>query len=123
VLAGEQVFEDVGCASCHVASLTTGAHPVAALDQVEFHPYSDFLLHDMGKLGDGIVQGDATANEIRTAPLWGVSRQPRFLHDGRALSLEEAILAHNGQASTARRTFGKLSTTDRDNLLTFLRSL
>jgi len=106
-----------------VSTLTTGSNPVAALDHVEFHPYSDFLLHDMGRLGDGITQGDAGTTEIRTAPLWGVSRQPRLLHDGRALSLDEAITAHDGQAAASRRAYGHLDAVDRANLIEFLRSL
>lgn len=67
-----------------------------------FHPYSDFLLHDMGALGDGISQGDANGREMRTAPLWGVSQRALLLHDGRATTLEDAIRAHDGQARGAR---------------------
>lgn len=123
VLSGEQVFNSLGCNSCHVASMTTGPSDVAALSNQTFHPYSDFLLHDMGGLGDGIVQGEASGSDIRTAPLWGVSRQPTLLHDGRATTVEQAILAHDGQASASRRGYQHLSATDRSNLLAFLGSL
>jgi len=86
-----RLFAEIGCASCHVRSLTTGASPVAALQFQTFQPYSDFLLHDMGSLGDGIEQGQATGREMRTAPLWGLRLFTTFLHDGRARTIEEAI--------------------------------
>src|SRR5262249_25963550 len=69
VKAGQKLFANAGCASCHVPSLVTGSNAVKALDRVAFSPYSDFLLHDMGPLGDGIGQGDAKGTEFRTAPL------------------------------------------------------
>jgi len=121
--AGERVFEQIGCASCHVATLQSGRSDVAALDHRTYHPYSDFLLHDMGALGDGIVQGDAGAREIRTAPLWGLRVINRFLHDGRAATLDDAILMHDGQARAARDRFAQLDPAGRANLLAFLRSL
>ena len=96
VSAGERVFGDIGCDSCHVATLRTGSSDIAALSNKQFHPYSDFLLHDMGTLGDGIAQGSASDREIRTAPLWGLRMVTRYLHDGRALTLEQAILGHAG---------------------------
>src|SRR5207244_479344 len=65
---GERVFERIGCDSCHVATLRTGSSSVAALDRTTYHPYSDFLLHDMGSLGDGVTQGDARGRERRRAP-------------------------------------------------------
>jgi CxxC motif-containing protein (DUF1111 family) len=123
VTAGEAVFTRIACGSCHVATWRTGPNEVRALDRVEFRPYSDFLLHDMGRLGDGIVQGEAVGREIRTAPLWGVNRQPRWLHDGRAATLDAAILAHDGQGLAASQAFARLNGTDRANLLAFLRSL
>ncbi len=119
-LAGEAIFRSLDCASCHVEQLTTGPSSVAALDGVTFRPYSDFLLHDMGKLGDGIAQGDASGSEMRTAPLWGLRLRPRFLHDGSAQTVEAAIAAHDGQAATSRRAFQRLSATDRSDLLAFL---
>jgi len=121
--AGENSFQQLGCATCHVATLTTGSSSVAALDHVSFHPYSDFLLHDMGALGDGIVQGQATGTEMRTAPLWGVSQQPFFLHDGRAATLAEAILAHDGEARTARERFTALDSHNQQKVLDFLSAL
>src|SRR5262249_33573932 len=84
VTSGEQVFNLIGCADCHQPTMKSGPSPVAALNQVTFHPYSDFLLHDMGSLGDGITQGTATGRLMRTAPLWGVRVLTTLLHDGRA---------------------------------------
>lgn len=121
--AGAVLFREIGCASCHVERLTTGPSVVTALDRVEFAPYSDFLLHDVGGLGDGIEQGTALGTEMRTAPLWGLSAVTSFLHDGRASSLEEAILAHDGQARPARARFEALETGEAALLLAFLRSL
>jgi CxxC motif-containing protein (DUF1111 family) len=120
---GSQVFTELGCASCHVRSLTTGPNPVAALDHRRFEPYSDFLLHDMGSLGDGIVQGQATGTEMRTAPLWGLRLVTTYLHDGRARTVEEAILAHDGQARRARDRFAALSWYEKAKVVAFLRSL
>jgi CxxC motif-containing protein (DUF1111 family) len=121
--AGAAFFTQLGCATCHVPSLSTGASPVAALDHVSYAPYSDFLLHDMGALGDGILQGQATGAEMRTAPLWGVSSQPFFLHDGRATTLAAAILAHDGEARPARDRFAALETPNQQMVLAFLGAL
>jgi len=121
--AGEAVFNRIGCDSCHVATLRSGGSSTAGLNRVSYHPYSDFLLHDMGSLGDGIVQGSATASEIRTAPLWGLRVITRLLHDGRAGTIEEAITAHDGQGRASRDRFNQLNATDRARLLAFLRSL
>ena len=85
---GELVFFAVGCAFCHVPTLVTGDNAVEALDHKAFHPYSDFLLHDMGALGDGIVQGQASGRDMRTAPLWGLRSAGRLLHDGIATRRE-----------------------------------
>jgi CxxC motif-containing protein (DUF1111 family) len=121
---GEDVFNAIRCSACHVATLTTGSNnPVAALDDVTFSPYSDFLLHDMGSLGDGIVQGQASGQEMRTAPLWGLQTTQRFLHDGRATTLDAAILAHDGQARPARDRYQALTQGDKNKLLAFLGSL
>ncbi len=122
-LQGSQLFDRVGCAACHVPSLRTGASDVAALNFQTFNPYSDFLLHDMGSLGDGIVQGVATGREMRTAPLWGIRLFATFLHDGRAHSIEEAILAHDGQGRRARDRFAALPASKKTNLLAFLGTL
>jgi CxxC motif-containing protein (DUF1111 family) len=123
VTAGEQVFEQVGCTSCHVATLHTGHSDIAALDNVPFHPYSDFLIHDMGALGDGIAMGQATGREVRTAPLWGLRMITRYLHDGRAATLDAAILAHDGQGRAARDAFAALDDGARAKLMAFLNSL
>lgn len=123
VRRGEQVFHELGCATCHRPSLTTGDHRVQALAHVTFRPYSDFLLHDMGRLGDGIAQGAAEPAEMRTAPLWGLASDTRFLHDGSAETVEEAITRHAGQARGARDRFMALATDARDALVAFLRSL
>ena len=121
--AGAAVFARIGCADCHTPTLTTGHNASPALDRVDYHPYSDFLLHDMGALGDGITQGNATGALMRTAPLWGVRMQATLLHDGRAKSIPDAIDAHAGQGDTARRAFDALGKDDRANLLAFLASL
>ena len=128
VVAGEAVFVRIGCESCHVSTLQTGANEIAALDQVTYHPYSDFLLHDMGPLGDGIHDGLANGREIRTAPLWGLRIQSKFgfrefLHDSRVGTIEGAIVAHDGQGRAARERFQALDETERAQLMAFLRSL
>lgn len=123
VRAGSLVFASVGCASCHIPALRTGPSPVQALSNVTFHPFSDFLLHDMGGLGDRIEQGEASGREMRTAPLWGVGAQESFLHDGRAKTLEAAIFAHDGQGRGARNRFADLKPARRRALLAFLHSL
>jgi CxxC motif-containing protein (DUF1111 family) len=121
--SGGRLFEQIGCASCHVPSLTTGESDAAALRFRTFQPYSDFLLHDMGSLGDGIAQGQATGTEMRTAPLWGLRLFTIFLHDGRATTVEDAILAHDGQGRAARDRFAALRTDEKEKLLAFLRTL
>ncbi|OLC06087.1 MAG: hypothetical protein AUH42_06370 [Gemmatimonadetes bacterium 13_1_40CM_70_11] len=123
VLEGSGTFALIGCANCHTPALLTGSRPVAALSRKVFQPFSDFLLHDMGSLGDGIVQGSATGRQMRTAPLWGVRTRAQLLHDGRATSLDAAILAHDGQGRRARERFAGLSARARDALRAFLNSL
>jgi len=92
---GQALFTSVGCALCHSPSLTTGASPYTGMSNVTYHPYSDFALHHMGSnLADGIVQGAASGDEFRTAPLWGLGQRLFFLHDGRTSDLLAAILAH-----------------------------
>lgn len=120
---GEHVFSRIGCADCHVPTLYTGAHPSAALSFKSFHPYSDFLLHDMGSLGDGIEQGFGTGSQMRTAPLWGLRVQKSFLHDGRASTISDAILQHAGQGRFSKSRFEQLPAKDRSDLLAFLNSL
>jgi len=120
---GESTFEGIGCAQCHVATMRTGANPIAALNRQTYHPYSDFLLHDMGVLGDGLEMGSAAGSEFRTAPLWGLRFITRYLHDGRAATIEEAILAHAGQARPARDRFAALAGPAKTKLMAFLGSL
>ncbi len=119
--AGLETFRRIGCAGCHRESYTT-SDGSSGLAGRELHLYSDLLLHDVGT-GDGIAQGDASENELRTAPLWGLGRQSLFLHDGSATSAEGAVLAHGGQASDARDAFVELSESERLELLSFLESL
>ncbi len=131
VIAGGQLFAGVGCVGCHVATLRTGQSDIAALSRVEFHPYTDLLLHDMGpELDDGYTEGDALPAEWRTAPLWGIGLAERaqggtafLLHDGRARSLRDAIRFHGGEASRSRAAFDRLSPAEQERLLAYLRSL
>lgn len=105
-LLGEQKFANAGCIQCHSPALTTGPHhPMSELRNQTIHPYTDLLLHDMGPgLADNMGEGSATGSEWRTAPLWnigltaGVSGGEAYLHDGRARTIEEAILWHGGEA-------------------------
>jgi CxxC motif-containing protein (DUF1111 family) len=132
--AGQQLFASVGCSVCHVASITTapagtvinqGAFTVpAALGNKIIHPYSDFLLHNVGT-GDGIVQngGQATANKMRTAPLWGVRTRDRLMHDGESLLRNDAILRHAGEATGVINNYRNLTTNQKNQLITFLNSL
>lgn len=128
--AGERTFADLGCSACHRLELKTGDSDVAALSKQAIRPYTDMLLHDMGPgLADGRPDSLASGSEWRTAPLWGiglvkaVNRHSRFLHDGRARSIEEAILWHGGEGAAAMQRFRKLSRREREELLAFLRSL
>lgn len=123
VTAGQEVFLDIGCADCHNTTMMTGTNAVPQLSLKSFAPYSDFLLHDMGSLGDGVSQGMATGREMRTAPLWGLRLHTRFLHDGRASSIEDAINQHQGQGAAARTRFQQLNSTDRAAIVAFLKSL
>ena len=117
----------LGCVLCHTQKLTTGTSPVPALTNKDAFLYSDLLVHHMGTdLADDILQGNAQADEFRTAPLWGLGQRIFFLHDGRTSSLIDAITAHksNGsEASTSVDRFNALGTTDKQDLLNFLRSL
>lgn len=128
---GAAIFQQIGCASCHITTFTTKvdvAFPL--LSNQVIHPYSDFLLHDMGDdLGDGRPDYEAGPNEWRTAPLWGigltekVSGYAYYLHDGRARTLEEAILWHGGEGTQSREAYKKLDKPSRDALIHFLKSL
>lgn len=131
VVKGKDLFNSAGCKSCHTPQLKTGLHPVVSeLSNQTIHPYTDLLLHDMGEdLADGRPDYLATGSEWRTPPLWGigltevVTGTPYYLHDGRARSLEEAILWHGGEAEKSKENFKKLSKVERDQLVTFLKSL
>jgi CxxC motif-containing protein (DUF1111 family) len=121
--AGAVLFARIGCADCHLPALQTGPNPVAALDRVVFFPFSDFLLHDMGTLNDGIAQGGASTHEMRTAPLWGARVRTSFLHDGRAPTVRDAILAHDGQGRPARDRFAGLDDDEQDRVVDFINGL
>lgn len=120
---GERLFTQIGCAACHTPTLRTGPSNITALDRVVFHPYSDFLLHDMGRLGDGIVQSRAGARDMRTAPLWGLRAVKRYLHDGRTRNLQQAILEHDGQGRKSRDAFNALNAAGKNQVVKFLNSL
>ena len=121
---GEQVFSEIRCSACHVPKMQTGANGVAALSGQTVPLFSDLLLHRMGRsLADGIEQGQSKGDQFRTAPLWGLSRRQFFLHDGRALSIQDAIAAHDGEATAARNRFFRMQGRDRDALMAFLASL
>jgi CxxC motif-containing protein (DUF1111 family) len=131
VRRGEQLFADAGCASCHVTTFKTGQVPdQPELSEQTIHPYTDLLLHDMGdELADGRPDFEADGNEWRTPPLWGiglfkdVNDHTRYLHDGRARDLEEAVLWHGGEAAAATSAFKALDRDERAALLRFLGSL
>jgi CxxC motif-containing protein (DUF1111 family) len=131
--AGQSLFSSIGCAQCHTPTIQTappgtlingGATTVsAALGDKIIHPYSDFLLHDVGT-GDGIVQGSAaTRNRMRTPPLWGLRTRPRLMHDLQSFTRNDAILRHGGQATTARNNYNALSLTQKNQLVAFLNTL
>ena len=151
---GSDLFDKVGCASCHVRTLTTAAAGTkihggtftipAALGSITFHPYGDFLMHDVGT-GDGILQAtqehygrrvfqmmsdylskqdfESSRNKMRTAPLWGVRLQPRLMHDGASLTFRDAILRHSGEAKNVTQKFEKLNKGDQGAIIEFLKSL
>lgn len=121
---GENLFSSLQCAACHVPAMNTGSNPIRALAFKQVRLYSDLLLHDMGDdLGDGVRQREASGSEFRTAPLWGVSGRQFLLHDGRATTLEAAILFHGGEARNARNAFRSLRDRQRADLLAFLKPL
>jgi CxxC motif-containing protein (DUF1111 family) len=128
---GEALFRSTGCAACHRETLITGENVrYPALSRLEFHPYTDLLLHDLGAgLADGRPDHEASGGDWRTPPLWGLglaqaaNPTARFLHDGRARTLTEAILWHAGEAQTSRDRFRAMNAADRAALLRFLESL
>jgi CxxC motif-containing protein (DUF1111 family) len=119
---GFSAFRAARCERCHVAAMRTGPHTIPALSEQRIYPFSDFLLHDMGMLGDGIVDGDAGPTEMRTAPLWGIAGRTRYLHDGRAATLRDAILAHDGEGAKSRERFLELSVRRQTDLVAFVAS-
>jgi CxxC motif-containing protein (DUF1111 family) len=131
---GQNLFERIGCATCHVSTIVTapagtvidgGAFTVPeALGNKIIHPYGDFLLHDI-ETGDGIVQNPPqdTANKLRTVPLWGLRMHPRHMHDLASLTLESAIERHGGEAEHERKRFRELSPSEKQALIAFLNSL
>ena len=145
VQSGAQLFEETGCAGCHTPSHQTSEyHPFAELRDQTIHPYTDLLLHDMGPgLADNLGEGDAAGSEWRTAPLWGLglsacvtggmtvapqgqrecTPEEGYLHDGRARTVEEAILWHGGEADDARAAYQGLSAQQQEDMLNFLYSL
>jgi CxxC motif-containing protein (DUF1111 family) len=129
-LRGEELFKTARCNACHVDTLKTGnTHEIPRLRNQTIHPYSDLLLHDMGPELAGRPDHEATAQEWRTPPLWGIgltersNRHTMFLHDQRARNLQEAILWHGGEAAAARSRFMAMAKADRQALLRFLESL
>jgi CxxC motif-containing protein (DUF1111 family) len=120
--AGQRVFAAIGCTACHVPTLMTGAHASAQLHRRPVPLYSDLLLHDVGT-EDGIRQGAADPDEIRTPALWGVRFRRPLLHDGSASTIIDAILRHANEAELARQGFERLRDEDRAALLRFLFSL
>ena len=122
IRAGEQVFAAIGCTACHVPVLQTGPSANPIFDRKAVVLFSDLLLHDIGT-GDGIRQGVAEPEEIRTPALWGLRLRRPLLHDGSAATPEDAVRRHAAEAELARRGFDRLSDADRAALLAFLRSL
>lgn len=131
VRTGKQVFTAIQCGGCHVPEWTTPRSDIPALSNRTFYPYTDLLLHDMGPaLDDGVTEGSAETYEWRTPPLWGLGLSPNsqggtyyLMHDGRARSIEQAIMLHGGEAEESRRRFEALSTSDKVALIRFLESL
>jgi CxxC motif-containing protein (DUF1111 family) len=144
VVRGAEVFTQVGCASCHVTQMQTSKfHPLAELRDQTIRPYSDMLLHDMGEgLADKLGEGQATGAEWRTTPLWGIGLSAcvtggvegpfqqqsctphhNYLHDGRARTIEEAILWHGGEGQASKDLYAALPAADKTALLAFLESL
>lgn len=120
---GRTLFGEIGCAGCHVPALRTGNSPIAVLRHREVAAYSDLLLHDMGPELADICLGLATPSEFRTEPLMGLRLLSRFLHDGRAMTLEQAIVLHGGEGGPARDRFRALPDRDRTAVLAFLKAL
>lgn len=144
VVRGQEVFATLKCQGCHVTDLTTSKfHPLAELRDQLIHPYTDLLLHDMGPgLADNLGERDASGSEWRTTPLWGLGLSAcvtggvngpfqhqvctphhDYLHDGRARTIEEAILWHGGEGKASKDAYVALTAGDKDALIKFLESL
>lgn len=130
VIAGENLFEQIDCAKCHIPEMQTGSSEISAVANQTIYPYTDMLLHDMGEgLADNRPDYLADGREWKTRPLWGigltrvVNGHTDYLHDGRAKNLTEAILWHGGEAEASKNKFKALSTEKRQQLLTFINSL
>lgn len=128
--AGENTFKTIGCQKCHVSQITLSGVSKNATIPTQISPYTDLLLHDMGDaLSDNRKEFSATGNEWRTAPLWGIAEylktaiEPRFLHDGRARSVNEAILWHAGEAEQTKHAYMALPLRQRSQLIEFVESL
>lgn len=128
---GKQLFKQINCTGCHKSELTTGYSPISPLSFKTFSPYTDLLLHDMGAgLDDGYTEGSAKTFEWKTPALWGIGLSENsqggnyfLMHDGRARSIEEAIIMHGGEAINSKNAFQNLSETDKNALLKFIKSL
>jgi CxxC motif-containing protein (DUF1111 family) len=127
---GRPIFTQIGCAACHRAQAFTT--PAASANGVpggmQFFPFSDFLLHDMGSLGDlmgteGTPTGGGVRRRMRTAPLWGIRLRNNLLHDGRTTDIPTAIRAHDGQGAASVTRFNQLTAAQRHDLVQFIRSL
>jgi len=140
---GQQIFGQIGCTGCHTPSITTSSNPASflsptingtaiasnvnsALANVTYHPYGDFLLHDMGSMADGVNDDPNIVHDerlMRTMPLWGLRARQIYLHDGRAYDLISAIRMHDGQGKAAAAGFGALSAGQQQNVIDFLNTL
>ncbi len=131
VIAGKQIFLNLSCGKCHTPELKTGSSNIAVLSNKTFAPYTDFLMHDMGPgLDDKYTEGTALTPEWRTPALWGLGLSKNsqgggyhLLHDGRAKSIDQAILMHGAEGEQSKNNFQKLPSTDRAKLMKFLESL
>jgi len=120
---GRDLFSKIGCTGCHIPTLRTGASPIQALNRREFAAYTDLLIHDMGQDLADICLGQAAPADFRTEPLLGLRDVKRFLHDGRAATIDQAIELHGGEGSGARDRFKALTAEDRAAVVAFLTSL
>ena len=131
IVSGSQLFRDLGCASCHRPEMKTGPSSISALANKTFYPYTDLLLHDMGPgLDDGYTEGSAKTSEWRTSPLWGLGLSKFsqggeyfLLHDGRARTIQDAIMLHGGEAEGSKQKYVEVTETGRRDLIRFLESL